>query len=200
MPGGRGWSPLADSSLDYELRDDGVLYALGDGVRVKVQRKNASRVKVSMQRDGVIIPPETGDMDTSTFRDRLVGLARERFGHVNGLVEELGLIAVGFDAHLKEREEAAAEDDTRTNVPELAGTPYRIADGGLVRLKNTREGEIPQRLTNFTAKVEEEVVKDDGAEVRRIYRVTGETKDQRLPAAEVPAAQFGGMSWIPEAW
>ena len=191
---------MADSSLDYELRDNGVLYALGDGVRVKVQRKNASRVKVSMQRDGVIIPPETGDMDTSRFRDRLVDLARERFGEVNGLVEELGLIAVGFDAHLKEREEAAAEDDRQTNVPELMGTPYRVADGGLVRLKNTREGEIPQRLTNFTARVEEEIVKDDGAETRRIYRLSGRTGERELPPAEVPASRFGAMNWVPEHW
>ena len=96
-------------------------------------------------------------------------LARERFGEVNGLADELGLIAVAFEAHLKEREEAASEDDEQTNEPALVGTPYRIVDGGIVRLKNTREGEIPQRLTNFTASVEEEIIRDDGAEVRRIY-------------------------------
>ena len=164
---------MADPTLEYELRNDGVLYTLGGDVRVKVQRKSASRVMILMQRGGVIIPPETGDLGTSAFRDRLVGLARERFGEIDGLAGDLGLIAVGFEAHLAEREEAAAEDDEQNNVPELLGTPYRVMNGGLVRLKSTREGEIPQRLTNFTARVEEEIVKDDGAETRRIYRLSG---------------------------
>ena len=191
---------MTDSSLEYELRNDGVLYTLGDGVRVKVRRKSASRVRISMQRDKVIIPPETGDLYTSAFRDRLVGLARERFGEVNGLAGELGLIAVGFEAHLEEREEAAADDDEQNNVPEFVGTPYRVMDGGLVRLKSTREGEIPQRLTNFTARVEVEIVKDDGAETRRTFRLSGRTGERELSVAEVPASRFGAMNWIPEHW
>ena len=188
------------AELAYETRPDGVLYELGHGVRAKVQRKGAARVRVTMQRGGIIIPPETGDLGTSAFRSKLVGLARERFGEVNGLADELGLIAVGFDEHLKEREEDAAKDDEEANLPELVGTPYRVVGGGFVRLKNTKEGEIPQRLTNFTARVEEEVVRDDGAEVRRIYKVTGKTKDKALPRADVPATQFGPMNWVADAW
>ena len=188
------------AELAYELLDNGVLYALKDDVRVKVQHKSPSRVRVSMQRGKVFIPPETGDLGTSSFREKLVDLARERFGDVNGLVEELDLIALGFEAHLKEREEAAAEDDEETNAPELVGTPYRIMGGGFVRLRNTREGEIPQRLTNFTARVEEEIIKDDGAEVRRVYRVAGRAGDKPLPKTDVPASQFGAMNWVNEAW
>jgi len=48
--------------------------------------------------------------------------------------------------------------------------------------------------------VEEEVVKDDGAEIRRVYRLVGETKDRSLPAVEVPAGRFGGMGWLAELW
>jgi hypothetical protein len=153
-----------------------------------------------MQREEVVIPPETGDLGTSTFRSRLVNLAHERFGEANGLADELGLIAVGFEEHHKEREEDAAEDDWQTNVHELIGTPYRIAGDGFVRLKNTREGEVPQRLTNFTARVEEEIIKDDGAEARRIYRLSGRTGERDLPPAEVPAARFRAMNWVPEHW
>jgi hypothetical protein len=154
--------------LSYELRADGVLYSLHDGVKLKVQRKSASRARVSLQRGNTIIPPETGDLGTGSFRARLVDIARDRFGEVNGLADELGLIAVAFEDHLREREDAAADDDEQSNEPALIGTPYRIVNGGIVRLKNTREGEVPQRLTNFTARVEEEVIRDDGAEVRRI--------------------------------
>jgi hypothetical protein len=188
------------AELAYELRDDGVLYSLDDDVKVKVQRKGKSRVRVSMQRGDLLVAPETGDLGTSTFREKLVGLARERFGEVNGLANELGHIAVALDTHFKEREEAASEHDEETNVPELVGTPYRIVNGGVVRLKNTREGEIPQRLTNFTARITEEVVRDDGAEVRRIYRLKGETAQQNLPEIEVPATQFSAMNWVPDRW
>ena len=188
------------AELAYETKPDGVLYTLKDGVLVKVRRKGSSRVRVTMQRDEIVIPPETGDLGTGTFRSKLMDLARERFGEVNGLADKLGLIAVAFEEHYKEREEDAAQDDMKTNLPELISTPYRVVDGGFVRLKNTREGEIPQRLTNFTARVEEEVVKDDGAEVRRIYKVVGETGDKALPVADVPAARFGTMNWVAEAW
>jgi hypothetical protein len=188
------------AELAYELLDDGVLYELKNDVRVKVQYRSPSRVRVTMQQDKVFIPPETGDLGTSGFREKLVNLARERFREVNGLVDELDLIALGFEAHLKEREEAAAEDDEETNAPELVGMSYRIVSGGFVRLKNTREGEIPQRLTNFVARVEEESVQDDGAEVRRVYRVAGKAGDKPLPKTDVPAAQFGAMNWVNEAW
>ncbi|MBA2693951.1 MAG: hypothetical protein H0U65_15910, partial [Rubrobacter sp.] len=191
---------MDSSSLAYELRDDGILYDLHAGVKLKVCGKSIGRVRVSMQRGNAVIPPETGDLATGRFRERLASLAAERFGEVNGFPEELGLIAVAFEEHLKEREEAAGEDDEKTNAPELVGTPYRIANGGFVRLKNTREGEVPQKLTNFTARIDEEVIRDDGAEAKRIYRLKGEAGPGTLPEVEVPASQFGAMNWIADQW
>ena len=199
MPAGREWSGV-DNKLIYELRSDGILYSLKDSISTLVKRKSPTRVQVEMWKNEVLLAPESGDLGTSAFRAKLVDLARERFGEVNGLADELGLIAMAFDDHCTEREEAASEDDRLANVAEFVGTPYRIADGGLVRLKNTREGEIPQRLTNFTARVEEEIIKDDGAEIRRIYRLSGRTGQRELPSAEVPASRFGVMNWIPEHW
>jgi len=188
------------TELAYELRDDAVFYTLSGGLRIKVQRKSPARVRVTMQRDQVIVPPETGDLGTSGFRNRLADLARERLGEVAGLADNLGLIAVGFEEHLKERDEAGAKDDEDTNAPELVGTPYRIVDDGFVRLKNTREGEIPQRLTTFTAWVEEELIKDDGAEAKRVYRLAGKARNGPLPKTDVPAGQFSAMNWTSDRW
>ncbi|MDP9475895.1 MAG: DUF927 domain-containing protein [Actinomycetota bacterium] len=188
------------AALDYETRPDGVSYNLHDELRLKVTRKSPSRVKVTMQREDVIIPPESGDLATSGFREKLVNLARDRFGEVNGFADELDLIAVGFEAHLNERKEDAAVHDERVNVPELVGTSYRLVNGCIVRLKKTMEGEIPQRLTNFTARVEEEVIRDDGAETRRIYKVSGRAGGKPLVRVEVPAASFGAMNWVSDAW
>jgi hypothetical protein len=188
------------AELEYELRDDAVLYTLGGGLRIKVQRKSPARVRVMMQRGEVIVPPETGDLGTSGFRNKLVDLAHERLGEDAGLADDLGLIAVGFDEHLMEREVAAAKHDEETNAPELVSTPYRIVDGGFARLVNTREGEIAQRFTNFIAWVEEEVVKDDGAEAKRVFRLAGEARGRLLPKVDVPAARFGAMNWISDGW
>ncbi len=91
------------SSLAYELRSDGLAYALDCGVKVRLQGKSATRVRVSMQRGKVTIPPETGDLGTSKFRDRLKKNAAEHFGEVNGLADELGLIAAAYGDHLEER-------------------------------------------------------------------------------------------------
>ena len=188
------------TELAYELRNDGVLYTLSDGMRIQVQWKSSARVKVTMQRGTVIVPPETGDLGTSGFRNKLVDLAHERLGEVAGLADDLGLIAVGFEEHLKEREEAAAKDDEQTNAPELVGTPYRIVDGGFVYVKNTREGEIPQCLTTFIARVEEEIIRDDGAEAKRVYRLEGKARDKPLPTVDVPAGRFGAMNWTSDEW
>jgi hypothetical protein len=191
---------LAESTLAYELRDDGVLYTLRGDVRVKVQRRSPARVRVTMQRGNTYIPPETGDLGTSGFRNRLVSIARERFGEDVDPTEELDLIAVAFEAHLEEREEAAAEDDEMTNVPELVHSPYRIVGGGLIRLMSTRGGEVPLKLTNFVARADEEIIRDDGADVSRFYRVSGESDRGALPPVDVPAALFGQMGWPAEAW
>jgi hypothetical protein len=189
------------TELNYELRDDGVLYTLADGTRVKVQGNSARSATVALQKGEIIVPPETGNLAGSKFRNRLVDLAQERFGETNGLVEDLGTIAVKFDEHLKERREAAEENLRENEIPELANTPYRISeDGGFVRIRQTGEGEVPIQLTNFVARVEEEVVRDDGAEEKRIYKISGYIGDRCLPRIDVPISQFTSMNWVSEHW
>lgn len=187
---------MADS-LSYELRDDGVLYKLHEGVRAKVQRKSPSRVRVSMERGGVIIPPETGDLGTSAFRERLVKLAAERFGEANGLANELGLIAVAFEGHLKEREKAARRHHDDDQPEELRGTPYRVRAGGFSLVKFTQAGEVETPLTNFVARIIRDVAEDDGVETRRFFEVEAELKGRRY-AFTVPAERFAAMNWPTE--
>jgi hypothetical protein len=189
------------TELNYELRDDGVLYTLDDGTRVKVQGNSARKVTVSLQKGQVVVPPETGNLGGSTFRGRLASLAHERFGEINGLVDDLGSIALVFDDHLRERREEAEEHLRENEIPELAGTPYRISEeGGFVLIKHTREGEVPVQLTNFVARVEEQLVRDDGAEEKRIYKISGRIGDRCLPTIDVPVSHFSNMTWVSEHW
>src|SRR5215203_4542892 len=201
MVGGERPTPLARegyqlTDLDYELRDDGVLYTLDDGTRVKVQGNSPRSVTVSLQKDEAIVPPETGNLGGSKLRNKLVSLARERFGETNGLVEDLESIALMFDEHLRERREAAEEHLRENEIPELAGTPYRISEeGGFVLIKHTREGEVPVQLTNFLARVEEQVVRDDGAEEKHSYEIEA-CSGGRVRRFEVPAVSFASMGWV----
>ena len=200
MVSGEGPTPLAKgdyhlTELNYELRDDGVIYTLDDGTRVKVQGNNPRSVTVSLQKEEAIVPPETGNLGGSKLRDRLASLARERFGETNGLVEDLESIAVMFDEHLRERRDAAEEHLRENETLELAGTPYRISEeGGFVRINPTKEGEVEVQLTNFVARVEEQLVRDDGAEEKRIYKISGRIGDRCLPRIDVPVSQFNNMN------
>ena len=84
------------NKLTYELCSDGVLYSLHSGISALIKRKSPSRVHVELWKEDTLLPPESGDLATSGFRDKLVSLARERFGELNRLADELGFIAAGF--------------------------------------------------------------------------------------------------------
>ena len=189
--------------LRFDLRSDGILYYLSGGIRALVKQKSPTRVQIQMWRDDVLFAPETGDLGSGRFRDRIVKLATNHFGEdaVERLAEELGAVAAFLDQNLREREEAAAGDAGRTDVPELVGTPYVVIDGSIWYRRNAQGGEallIP--LTNFLARVEEEIVVDDGAETRRLYRISGEAGGVTLSPVDVPATDFGSMGWVAPAW
>lgn len=188
-------------NLDYELRDDGVLYALGGGITAKVQGKSAQRTRVTLQKEEKIVPPEAGMLASSKFRDRLTRKAQAQFGEVNGFADELGAVAAMFDEHLKEREEAASENEDATNIPEFVRTPYRIEEGGgFSRIRHTGGAEVPQTLTNFIARVDEEVVQDDGMERKRSYKISGCIGGRNLSTINVSVGEFNSMKWVSEYW
>lgn len=62
--------------------------------------------------------------------------------------------------------------------------------------------EIPIALTvNFCARLTEEILLDDGLEVRANFLVEGRTTSgQALPPVIVPAAGFNGLGWVTTSW
>lgn len=89
----------------------------------------------------------------------------------------------------------AHDDDT-----EAAG-PYRIEHGRLCVEKLTRDGAITIPLCNFSCRIEQEVVIDNGVDETRAFVVQGRLEGkQPLPATRVAAAKFGSMNWIQECW
>ncbi len=79
--------------------------------------------------------------------------------------------------------------------------PYWIRDGVIGYVKHTKYGSTQVRLTNFTAKIIEEVVKDDGAETKNLFVVEGANQQGRpYHQVEVPAHQFSSLNWITGSW
>ncbi|MBI3200067.1 MAG: DUF3854 domain-containing protein [Myxococcales bacterium] len=91
---------------------------------------------------------------------------------------------------------AAREFDQRIRqrVEEQAGdTSYCVRDGAFFT------GE--RRLTNFTAKVVEEILRDAGDHQARVFRIEGElASGAKLPALTVDASEFSEMAWVVERW
>ena len=59
-----------------------------------------------------------------------------------------------------------------------------------------------EALCNFSARVERELIKDDGQHPPTIeYHITGKlASGKALPAIDVPAEEFDGMKWIGRLW
>jgi hypothetical protein len=185
----------------YNLKDNGITYDLEDGIVIEVGGKSARSVVVKLRKGDDLVPPETGNLGSSTFRDKLFTLAEGAFGEVNGFKKDIGQIAARLDDHLRERAAEAAKANDDGNVPEFLGTPYRISEeGGFVRIKHTEGSEVGQVLTNFVARVEEQVVRYDGAEEKRSYKISGSAGGRCLPTINVPVSQFSSMHWVSEHW
>lgn len=80
---------------------------------------------------------------------------------------------------------------------EGAATSYVMDETGLLYMKPTRDGETPVRLTNFTAKIESEVIRDDGAEITRYYVIEAKLGG-RPRTFQVPSGQYSNMNWATE--
>ena len=73
--------------------------------------------------------------------------------------------------------------------------PYRETEDGIMWDKPLKEGTVPTRLTNFTARIAGEVVRDDGVDTRRAIELKVKLADKEH-CFEIPASQFSTMSWV----
>ena len=80
--------------------------------------------------------------------------------------------------------------------------PYLTVDGALHYEKVAKGGEsVLLRLCNFTAAITEEIVRDDGADMRRYFVVEGQlSSGQRLAPVHIAADEFFEMKWVAREW
>jgi hypothetical protein len=84
----------------------------------------------------------------------------------------------------------------------LAPNRYDVVDGRIACVRRGRAGnEVTEPLANFVARIDEEITRDDGAEVSREFAIGGQLDTgAALPRARVTAREFGGLGWVCRAW
>lgn len=78
---------------------------------------------------------------------------------------------------------------------------YDVVDNVFCWFKQTSEGisEIP--LCNFTAKVTDDITRDNGLENNRYFKIEGQiVGGHPLPDIEVPSSNFNSLNWVTGEW
>lgn len=111
---------------------------------------------------------------------------------VDGKLVELA--AQADDAQRAEQGKPAFDDD--------AAERYTISDAGCIcSIRQTDDGEQVIPLCNFSARIIEEVTRDDGAEQNTLLTIDGALAGgQPLPPASVKAEEFPLLNWTFKAW
>jgi hypothetical protein len=98
---------VADNSLPYEVRRDGILFHLRDEVKMLVKWHTSTKVVAELWRGLKLMPPDTGNLNSASFRGRLAKDARDTFGEktVPSILEDLGMVALAMSSKIGEDDE-----------------------------------------------------------------------------------------------
>jgi hypothetical protein len=141
--------------------------------------------------DGKVITTETGNLANDKGRKEVADKLAAKLGA--DAAELLKLLHDAWVGYLNE-----AEQVEQGPAPALR---YVDDEGYLVLIRPTQHGEVPVPLANFTARIVEQTVVDDGAEQRRAVAVQGKlATGTSLPRYELPADQYASMRWPVAAW
>lgn len=102
------------NEINYELRGDGILFYLRDGINALVAYRTTIKHRVELWKGEKLLPPDVGDVSKRSFRERLAKDAGEVFGETPHLEEDLGRVAAVLEKKVE------SEDD-ETNGKTLGG-------------------------------------------------------------------------------
>ena len=120
---------------------------------------------------------------------RLVYLPPDKGGEKVGLDDYLAV-----DGHDVSTLMELASSELRGLANDDPPETYLATDDGMMWQKPSREGTIPTLLTNFVAKITEDVTEDDGVEKRRTFWIEASLRG-RTTQFSIPATQFASMNW-----
>jgi len=126
-----------------------------------------------------------------------------RYQRILSQLKQAGVRMRDFERELRRASFRVIEGGPATAATDsaIAAGPYFVTHGMIAWRKETRDGEVPQPLCNFTARIVAEQVLDDGAECRMILAIEGAMPcGRRLARVRVPAERYPAMNWVTEAW
>lgn len=120
-----------------------------------------------------------------------------------GTADQLAtLVSATPEWHPPAHEPAAIDyDELRKLLKKASGGKYTIINGAFHLVVHTRDGgedELP--LSNFAARIVEDIFKDNGAMVSRFLRIQGRLNGSVLPVITIPEAQIETMKWPRRDW
>lgn len=151
------------------------------------------------------VAPETEPEPTLEAEvERLAHLMRSAYAVAKkGVASRFGITVVDLDAavrelrgKLKTAQTQAKKIRARLAAESGADNRYSARPDGLYFTYPTRNGdEAETRLTNFTARIAADTIRDDGVETSHVFEIEANLAGRqfRFPVA---AAQFGGMNWV----
>ena len=78
---------------------------------------------------------------------------------------------------------------------------YCLQEGRICWIKQTENGKVEVPLCNFIAQVTEDILKDNGHETSRVFKIMGILgSSQHLPLIEVAASSFNALNWVTSEW
>jgi DNA primase len=156
---------------------------LDELVKMAAQDKKDESRLMAVFKALVAIPPE-----------RIV-LLREQ------ICTALSLRRQNFDQLLKIARIEAHENEVAGNAQRGSITPFQVQDHCIFHCSvNSQGSPVLNKLSNFTAHIEQEIGRDNGQEVELEFRIHGEVAGQALPAVKVSADEFDRMSWVMVNW
>jgi hypothetical protein len=92
-------------------------------------------------------------------------------------------------------------DDPMDANPEDDHPRYIVKGGAIYSLERTKEGQYYRRLCNFNARIDRQIVRDDGQTTTRHMQIAGGLDTgERFPQVRVCAEDFASMAWTLSQW
>jgi DNA primase len=115
--------------------------------------------------------------------------------------KDLNLRKTYFDEMLRLRRSHQAEKNQDSHSDWGNSLSYQVLSGCVYQRSLNSEGcEVMDKLSNFTARIEQEIGRDDGQQVELEFRICGEVDGKAMPTTRVLAEDFDHMGWVVKDW
>lgn len=115
-----------ENGLPYERRKDGILFPLRNEVKMLVRSHTETKVVVEMWRGLTMLPPDTGNLHSATFRERLARDAKLTFAEkgengdlkdtVPNILEDVGMVALAMGSSVDDGDEKDGDGKTLWDI------------------------------------------------------------------------------------